>query len=169
MTTIVVARKGNKVTIAGDTLTTFGSTKLSSTNDQAPTKLFQHNDSVFGIAGSAATQLVMEELLRKHSNMKFGSRQAIYHSFSKIHVLLKKEAFLKVTGENEEEYESSQLTCLIANASGIFGVYSLREVFEYQKFWAIGSGMDYALGAMHTVYNRAANAERVAQAGVFAG
>ena len=35
---------------------------------------------------------------------------------------------------------------MIANPSGIFAVYSMREVFEFDRFWAIGSGRDFALG-----------------------
>ena len=42
--------------------------------------------------------------------------------------------------------------CSIANAHGIFGVYSMRDVIEYERFWASGSGGDYALGAMHALY-----------------
>ncbi len=29
---------------------------------------------------------------------------------------------------------------LIANAHGIFGAYSMRDVLEYERFWASGSG-----------------------------
>ena len=32
------------------------------------------------------------------------------------------------------------MTVMIANPSGIFAVYSMREVFEFDRFWAIGSG-----------------------------
>lgn len=34
---------------------------------------------------------------------------------------------------------------LIANTSGIYGVYSMREVFEFTQYWAIGSGHEFAL------------------------
>jgi ATP-dependent protease HslVU (ClpYQ) peptidase subunit len=45
----------------------------------------------------------------------------------------------------------------------------MREVFEFDRFWAIGSGRDFALGAMYSVYGRAASAAAVAEAGVVAG
>jgi ATP-dependent HslUV protease, peptidase subunit HslV len=57
----------------------------------------------------------------------------------------------------------------VANPTGIFAVYSMREVFEFDRFWAIGSGRDFALGAMYTVYEKAKDATEVAQAGVDAG
>ena len=37
----------------------------------------------------------------------------------------------------------------IANASGIYGLYSYREIFEFKEFWGKGSGRILALGAMH--------------------
>ena len=61
------------------------------------------------------------------------------------------------------------MTVMIANPSGIFAVYSMREVFEFDRFWAIGSGRDFALGAMYTLYDQPNSAAVVAQAGVMAG
>lgn len=172
MTTIVVVKKDGMVTIAGDTLTTFGSTRLGSVHDAAPEKLLKHGDTYFGIAGSAAHQLVLESLLKRHPEFKFYGREEIYESFRKIHPLLKDEAFLNTKEEDDDAYESSQLTALIVNSSGIFGVYSMREVFEFDRFWAIGSGRDFALGAMFAVYDQHKGrkaAEEIARMGVLCG
>jgi ATP-dependent protease HslVU (ClpYQ) peptidase subunit len=48
-------------------------------------------------------------------------------------------------------------------------VYSYREVFSFDRFWAIGSGRAFALGAMYTCYDRAKTAREVVEAGVGAG
>jgi ATP-dependent protease HslVU (ClpYQ) peptidase subunit len=69
--------------------------------------------------------------------------------------VLKEEAFLNPKEEDDDPYESSQMTVMIANPSGIFAVYSMREVFEFDRFWAIGSGRSFALGAMYAQYERA--------------
>jgi ATP-dependent protease HslVU (ClpYQ) peptidase subunit len=45
----------------------------------------------------------------------------------------------------------------------------MREVFEFDRFWAIGSGRDFALGAMYTIYAKAKSAAAIAEAGVTAG
>jgi ATP-dependent HslUV protease, peptidase subunit HslV len=42
-------------------------------------------------------------------------------------------------------------------------------VFEFERFWAIGSGRRFALGAMHAVFDKARTARDVAAAGVSAG
>lgn len=170
MTTIVVVKKNGMAVIAGDSLTTFGSTRLSSTHDASPDKILKHNGSYFGVAGSAAHQVVLENLLNRNPDFNFHGKEQIYESFRKMHPLLKEEAFLNPKEEEDDPYESSQLTTLIINGAGIFGVYSMREVFEFQTFWSIGSGRDFALGAMNQVYqNKKATAEEVARAGILAG
>jgi ATP-dependent protease HslVU (ClpYQ) peptidase subunit len=45
----------------------------------------------------------------------------------------------------------------------------MREVFEFDRFWAIGSGRDFALGAMYAVYAKAKSAAAIAETGVMAG
>ena len=58
---------------------------------------------------------------------------------------------------------------VIANATGIYGLYSYREVFEFKEFWAIGSGRSFALGAMHASWDKAKTARELATIGVHAG
>ena len=122
------------------------------------------------MAGSAAHQLVLENLLERNANLDFDGRAAIYETFRKLHPMLKEEAFLNPKEEEDDPYESSQMTVMIANPSGIFAVYSMREVFEFDRFWAIGSGRDFALGAMYTLYGgKTRGAAAIAEAGVTAG
>ncbi len=45
----------------------------------------------------------------------------------------------------------------------------MREVFEYTQYWAIGSGHEFALGAMHQAYTQYDNADEIARAGVESG
>jgi ATP-dependent HslUV protease subunit HslV len=169
MTTIVVVRKGDTAVIAADSLTTFGTTRLAPAYDRHPQKITAYGDSFLGVAGSAAHQLVLENLLVRTPNLDFHGKAAIYDSFRKLHPVLKDEAFLNPKEEEDDPYESSQMTVMVANPSGIFGVYSMREVFEFDRFWAIGSGRDFALGAMYTVFDKARTAAAIAEAGVLAG
>jgi len=169
MTTIVVVRKGGNAVIAADSHTTFGTTRLAPAYDRHPQKITTYGDSFLGVAGSAAHQLVLENLLVRTPNLGFHGKAAIYDSFRKLHPLLKDEAFLNPKEEDDDPYESSQMTVMIANPSGIFAVYSMREVFEFDRFWAIGSGRDFALGAMFTVYEKTPTVAAIAEAGVLAG
>jgi ATP-dependent protease HslVU (ClpYQ) peptidase subunit len=175
MSTVVVAKKDGKVCIAADSLTSFGDLRLSSVYDAAHDKVLRYDENYLGIVGSAAHQLVLEsvfaskKVVDKKIEIDFSSRLAIFESFLALHPLLKEKYFLNAKDEDDDPYESTQIDALIANPFGIFGVHSLREVTEYNKFWAIGSGAEYALGAMFAVYDSAASAEEIAQAGVAAG
>ena len=96
-------------------------------------------------------------------------RQWLQNWNTKLHPYLKDNFFLQTKEEDSDPYESSQFSVVIANASGIYGLYSYREVFEFKEFWGIGSGRSFALGAMHAAYAKAKTAREVAEAGIAAG
>lgn len=108
-------------------------------------------------------------MLASRQDLDFSGRIAIFDTLRKLHPVLKDQHFLNPKEEEDDPYESTQITALIANENGIFGVYSMREVFEYTQFWAVGSGREFALGAMSALYPRLRTAEAVARAGVEAG
>lgn len=169
MTTIVAVIKNGIVAIAADTLTTFGNTRLAAAMDSSHDKILHLADSHIGVCGSAAHHLVLASLLTKMPDLQLNSKPEIFETFRKLHPVLKEECFLNPKEDEDDPYESSQITALIANKSGLYGIYSMREVFEYTQFWAIGSGHEFALGAMHHAYSRHESAEEIARIGVEAG
>jgi ATP-dependent HslUV protease, peptidase subunit HslV len=170
VTTITVARLGGQVAIAADALVTFGDTRLAH-GYEANDKVFRIGDSWVGMAGTTAHFPVLRKALGTlpPAELHLGSRDAVFETFLKLHPKLKEHFFLNTKEEDSDPYESSQFTVLIANATGIYGVYSYREVFEFDRFWAIGSGRSFALGAMFAAYERAKSAREVAELGVRAG
>ncbi|MBN1379749.1 MAG: MFS transporter [Gammaproteobacteria bacterium] len=172
MSTIVVARKKQQVCIAAETLTSVGDTKLSAKYDAYPDKIQLCGDTYLGIVGSAAHSLVVEDIFKEAEfKYDFSSREGIFQTFVKLHSILKEKYFLVPSSKNQDDdpYETSHIDAVIANHHGIFAVYSLRDSNEFHRFWAVGSGADYALGAMHAIYDSAESAEEVAKAGVMAG
>ncbi|MBL8383836.1 MAG: MFS transporter [Burkholderiales bacterium] len=168
MTTITVARKGGQIAIAADRLTTFGDTRLSSAYE-ANAKIFRVRDTWIGIAGSSAHHHVIEHAFRKVDAPAFGSKVEIFDTMVRLHPLLKEHFFLNPKEEDDDPYESSQYVMLMANAGGIYGVYSYREVFSFDRYWAIGSGRAFALGAMYAAWGRARSGREVASIGAAAG
>jgi ATP-dependent protease HslVU (ClpYQ) peptidase subunit len=169
MTTIVAVRKSDEIAIAADSLTTFGDTRLSAQYDRTSDKIVHYKGTYLGLCGSAAHQLVFQNLLAKHSDLDFSTKSAIFETFRKLHPILKEQHFLNPKEEEDDPYESTQISALVANVHGIFGVYSMREVFEYTRFWAVGSGREFALGAMHAQYARLRTATAIAKSGIEAG
>ena len=115
----------------------------------------------FSVSFSAAESVLFD--------CKLESRQQVFSTFQKLHTVLKERYFLNPKEEEDDPYESTQITALIANKYGIFGIYSMREVFEYNRFWAAGSGREFALGAMQSIYDKVDSAEAIARLGVEVG
>lgn len=169
MTTIVVVKKDREIAIASDALVTFGETRLPH-GYEVNEKIFQVGDSYIGLAGSTAHFAVLADALRgMGEDCRLSSRVQVFGTFQKLHQVLKEKYFLNTKEDDADPYESSQITAVIANASGIYGVYSYREVFSFDRFWGIGSGRNFALGAMYAAYERSGSARRIAELGVKAG
>ena len=170
MSTVVVARKGSTLAIASDSLVTFGETRLPP-GYEANDKMFSVGDSIIGAVGSTAHMPVLRQALcaLPPEERRFDGRDALFDTFVSLHPKLKDRFFLNTKEHDSDPYESSQFSIVIANVHGIFGVESYREVFEFERFWAIGSGRRFALGAMHAAWGKAKTARDVAEAGVAAG
>jgi len=169
MTTCVVVRKNRQIAIAADSLVTFGDTRLSNAYE-ANTKIFQVGESWITLAGTAAHFPVMRKLLTElGADCKLATRDEVFETYSKVHEILKEKYFLNTKEDEDDPYESSQITSLVANPYGIFGVYSYREVFSFDRFWGIGSGRNFALGAMYAKFDSVQSARELAEIGVKAG
>jgi ATP-dependent HslUV protease, peptidase subunit HslV len=174
MTTVVVVKKAGQVAIAADTLVTFGDTRLAHRFEDN-TKIFKvdtdDGPSYIGMAGTVAHFPVLRKAMGSMPReiLRLGSKDEVFDTFTKLHPYLKDNFFLQTKEEDSDPYESSQFSVVIANPSGIYGLYSYREVFEFKEFWGIGSGRSFALGAMHASYAKAKTAREVAEAGIAAG
>jgi ATP-dependent HslUV protease subunit HslV len=166
MSVVVVVKKAGRCVIAADSLSSFGRTKVSPTYIRC-NKIHEANGSYIGLVGATVHDNVLEHLIEREKEiLNFDDENAIFDTYLKLHAILKERYFLNPVESEDDEYESSQIDALIANSKGIFGMYSLREVYEFQKFWAIGSGTEFALGAMLAVYDLFDEPEQIAEAGV---
>jgi ATP-dependent protease HslVU (ClpYQ) peptidase subunit len=174
VSTVVVCRRGGSVAIAADSLVTFGDTRMPP-GYEGNEKVFRVGprgaQSWIGAVGSVAHVPVLRHALATLApeELRFDSKQQIFQAFVKLHPKLKEGFFLNTKEHDSDPYESSQFSIFIVNRHGAFGVESYREVFEYERFWALGSGRRFALGAMHAAWNAGHGAADVARAGVLAG
>jgi ATP-dependent HslUV protease subunit HslV len=167
MSTMVVVRKNNVAVIASDTLTHCGTLKVSSKYKRNYHKIHRAGGGFVGLIGSAAHHLAFRSIARRYgADLKLGGADEIFETLLFVHLKLREEYFLNVNENGDQEYESSQMSGLIANPRGIFEFQSRREVVEHNRFWAIGSGQDFALGAMYDCYGRTADPRSVARTGL---
>jgi ATP-dependent HslUV protease, peptidase subunit HslV len=174
VTTVVVVKKNGQIAIAADTLVTFGDTRLSD-RFETNSKLFKvdtpDGPSYVGLAGTVAHFPALRKAMQAmpKADLRLWSKDQVFDTFTKLHPMLKETYFLQTKEEDNDPYESSQFSSVIANASGIYGLYSYREVFEFKEFWGIGSGRSFALGAMYAGWDKLKTAREIAVLGVKAG
>jgi len=167
MTVITAAIKDGKISISSDTQLNFGSLKVNAKYVHDRDKLFSVNNSVIGITGWSATSQILEHLIQTDpSTFKLNNRWEIFETLLALQERLKNEYFIETNEDSDQPVESNQLDGLIINSSGIFQFGSYREVHQYEQFWAVGSGKRLALGAMHALYDSAASAQDISEAGI---
>jgi ATP-dependent HslUV protease subunit HslV len=167
MSTIVAVRKGNRAVMASDSLFTQGSLKVSPNVRVDSKKIYKVGDSLVGFTGWTAMSAIFENIVEKYpKNLDFRSKKHIFKTFLFLHSKLKREYFIETKERDNQPVESSQWDCVILSPSGIFSVQSYREVMEYRNYWAEGSGTNFALGALHALYDHCDDPEKIARAAV---
>lgn len=169
MSTIVVAQKAGRVCLGADTMSSLGSLRQRAHHVGNCSKVTKVDDTFIGLTGTSASLVVLKSYFSNPERPRdFSSTDAIFETLRYAHHFLKTEYFMAVGGRNEEEYESTQFYGLAANPQGIFAIYSYRSCQQFNRFWAAGSGRDFALGAMQMIYEKAETVEEVVKAGLLA-
>lgn len=167
MSTIVVAQKNGVACIGADTLSCLGSLRQRAAHVANKTKITRVGDTYVALTGTSASLVVMRSYFSNPERPRdFSSCDAIFETLRYAHQHLKGEYFMTTHPNNDDEFETTQFYGLAANPHGIFALYSFRSAQQFNKFWAAGSGRDFALGAMQTVYDRCKTAEEVVRAGL---
>lgn len=167
MTTIVAVRKGNRACIAADTLAKYGDAREPAAYIANHDKLLRIGDAWLAPAGPASAQLVLtSHFSHPEARRDFSSVQGIFETVTDLQGALKEDFFLNPKEDERDPYESSQMEIMVASPHGIFGVYPLRSVQEYRRFYAFGSGAEYALGAMYVAYDQLEDPAEIARRGI---
>ena len=170
MSTIVVVRKGEIACIACDTLATIGSLKQKAHYSDAPGKIFRFRDAYIGTVGYAVHNAVLQSYFSRHpDDVKLDTPAEIFETWRQMHSTLREEYHMNPRAETDDAYETTRMSALLASPRGIFGVTPSRDVEAFPRFWAIGSGAAFAVGAMFTLFERSGDPEEIARAGVAAG
>ena len=154
MTTIAVVRKNGYVAIAADTMTKWGSGKETAHYIVNNHKTFKVSDTVIAITGNTTFKAILADYFaRPNVEARFDSVHNIFKTWQAMHAVLKEEYFLNAGAGGDDPVESTRVDVLLANKHGIFGVAAHRTVQEFSRFYAFGSGADYAMGSMYAIYN----------------
>jgi ATP-dependent HslUV protease subunit HslV len=171
MSVIVAVRQTSQIVIAADTQDNFGDLRPPAENHEA-IKLREVGDAILGSSGWALYDDIFGHYLAKRKNVRLHDRKAIFDFFVRFWKELHR-AYPFVNDqpgkESDSPFANLDATFLVASPAGIFLVSSNMSVSEFRQYYAIGSGGDYAIGAMHALYGELKNPAHIAERAVRAG
>lgn len=156
MTTIVGIRTQKGFShLAADTLLTSRETRVGTMDklieiesvSKEGTDTYQ---TCIGVAGPATCITALRSILEE-SRYSWKTTLDVYENMLALHCELRDQHGLRVVTEEDAPFEDSQFTCLVANRYGLWKVLSYREVIPISKFAALGSGREFAIGALEAL------------------
>lgn len=169
MSTLVMAERNGEACIGADTLTTYGSCKQKAKYFDGHEKIMRVDESYLGVVGWSASLCVLDSVFAGELALpEIRNERQLFQFSLLLHKKLKEDYFLNEQN-NASAWESTQMTLFLLNKHGLFGLFSNRTIERYRRFAAVGSGAEYALGAMYAAYERGDSCEEVARLGVEAG
>ncbi len=169
MTAIVAVRKGKKVAIASDSLTSFGSMHVTQEN-YSSIKIRKIGNSYVALSGYSIYKNILDDYLKDRKPVKLNSKAAIYKFMLKFWKDLK-DRYSYVNNQSSGKYQpfaDFNSSFLIVNKSGIFTVSSNMTVTRFKQYYAIGSGSSYCMGALHALYETDLSAKEIAKRAISA-
>lgn len=168
MTTVAAVKKGRRLCIASDSLALFGSRKeIDGKHVYGKGKIIQVGSNYIGMSGHPAWGLILNYYFLKLKRIpEWKMADQIFEFFCEMHQALKNNYFLDCKQSNFLPFEDSAYELLIINPNGIFEVEYSRLVRQYSKFSAIGTGEDYALGAIKAIYDKIDDPMEIAKIGI---
>lgn len=169
MSTIVVVKRDSAITMAADTRSVQGEQKTGAAHHPI-CKIIDVNGTLIGISGPSSAKLAVVHYFENNPEQaRFGSVSEIFSTWLALHSALRSDYFLNSGVDDDTSYETSRMDVLVANETGAYVVTEHRSVDEVLRYHAIGMGDQYALGAMHALYeNENLNEEQIARAAISA-
>jgi ATP-dependent protease HslVU (ClpYQ) peptidase subunit len=167
MTTVVVTKKNGQACIAADTLATYGDMRETAELIANSDKLVRIGDAWVAPTGPASAQLVLRHFIASYDELPvLEDIDGIFDFLTHFQRALREEYFVQGKEDSHDDFESMRMELLIASPGGLFGAYPQRSVQEFKKFYAFGSGAEYAMGAMAAAWDHVDSAEELARIGV---
>jgi len=167
MSVIVAVRKGSQIVIAADSQDNFGDLRPPAENHEA-IKLRKIGDAVLGSSGWALYDDIFAHYLARR-RVHLRDRHEVFDFFVKFWKDLRKNyPFVndQPGKESDTPFANLDASFLVASPGGIFLVSSNMSVSEFRQYYAIGSGSDYAIGAVHALYDEVKKPEVIAEKAV---
>jgi len=153
MSIVTALRRNGRITIAADTLAVFGEGMLIDCKNARAAKITPIGDAMLGGTGWAVYDDILDHFLAKSPPPRLHTRREVYAFFLEFWRALRETYSLvnEQAATKETPFGDLDATFLVASPGGLFKVSSDLGVTEFKHCHAIGSGAEYALGALHAM------------------
>ncbi len=168
MSIVVAVKKGEELVIASDTQNNFGSQIITFENHRA-TKVHHIGSAYLGTTGWGLYDNILTDFLSRERKVDLSDERSIFTFFLRLWKAMHEHYTLvddKRDSDDESPFADLDAAFLIVNPNGIFYVASDLSVTKFRQYFAIGSGANYSLGALHALYDREGTAWELARAAV---
>lgn len=171
MTVVVAVRKNGRTVLAADSLVHFGGQRFGPENCRFH-KIHRVHDSLMAWAGWSLYAEMLDGYLSRRDPSPLSTESEVFDFFIGFWRAMKDDYTFMYQRARAEGHPFVDLDSifLLVNASGIFRVASDMDVTRFERYSAIGTGSQYALGALRVLYDLrddpAAIAIEAAQVGI---
>ena len=166
MTIAVAVRKGREIVVAADTQSNFGSARAAPDNHRAH-KIMPVGDALVATSGWGLYANILDDYVARMKRAPaLGSEREVFRFFQQFWHALKDQYTLvndQCHKDDDSPFGDLDASFLVVNRAGIFFVSSDTSVTPFDKYHAVGSGTDFALGALHALYDEVPDPEMLAR------
>lgn len=172
MTVAVAVIKQNRTILAADSLVHFGGQRFAASNGQFH-KIHRIGESLLAWAGwSLYGELLTAHLAsRRPPPSELSTEAEVFEFFITFWRAIRTDfTFVQRPGDaGRHPFADLDSTFLLANRYGIFRIASDMDVAQFHQYTAVGSGSQYALGALAILYEQLDDASEIARRAVEVG
>ncbi len=168
MSIVVAVSKNNRTVVAADTMGFYGYQKVPTDNSKA-TKVRPVGTSLLAMTGWSVYDNIIDDYLSKSAKPPpLSNSREIFTFFTGLwRELHEQYPFVNDQSEHKDSpFGDLGSTFMIVNSEGIFKISSDTNVSHFKKYYAIGSGSDYALGALYPTFENDDDPARLATTAV---
>ena len=168
MSIAVAVHKDGRIALGTDSKTRFGSSRIPVDNLRTR-KTHTIGRSLMATTGWGLYENILDDFLARFPNAELGGKTEIFHFFMGLwrelrdtYTLVKEQC----DKDDDSPFANLDASFLVVNELGIYHVGADMSVTRFERYYAIGSGGDYSLGAIEAVYADVASAEKICRRAV---
>jgi len=168
MSIAVAVRKGRQIVLAADSQSNLGAFKVDPDN-LVCSKIQRIGSSLLATTGWGLYENIIDDFVAKKKRPPLTNKVSIFRFFLALWKdLHDRYPFVNDQPDRDDDSPFGDLDAsfLVVNTAGIFYVASDLSVTVFEKYYAVGSGADFALGAISVLYDEEVDAEHMARRAV---